>query len=173
MSDKNFVPASGQIFQVRKLPEGMLQVSGEKDDAETCSVKIDAAAECIDHQTLRIVWAAGKLRRRLLWVYSTRGKRVLSWPGGSMELDAVELSENCAQGNTKLRPLKITMPGKVVAVKVKEGDLVEAEQGLVIVEAMKMENLLLAAARARVAKVHVSVGDRLENGALLITFEEV
>jgi biotin carboxyl carrier protein len=42
----------------------------------------------------------------------------------------------------------------------------------VIVEAMKMENLLLADKKAVVGKVHVKEGDRLESGALLITFQE-
>jgi biotin carboxyl carrier protein len=135
-------------------------------------VRIEAVPERIDHQTLRLLWAKSGRERRLFWVFSARGKRVLSWPGGSLELDSADLSEGGGAGNAKLRPLKVTMPGKVVAVKVREGDLVEAEQGLVIVEAMKMENLLLAAARARVAKVHVSAGDRLESGAVLITFEE-
>jgi biotin carboxyl carrier protein len=109
--------------------------------------------------------------RHLFWTYAVRNKRVLSWPGGSMEIDAADLTEGGATAGGAVRPLKLTMPGKVLSIKVKEGDEVEAGQGLLVVEAMKMENLLLAAAKAKIAKIHVQTGDRLESGATLITFE--
>jgi len=64
------------------------------------------------------------------------------------------------------------MPGKVLSVKVKEGDVIETGTPLLIVEAMKMENLLQASARAKVKKVHVKEGDRLDSGAVLLSFEE-
>src|SRR5690606_14446810 len=50
------------------------------------------------------------------------------------------------------------MPGQVVRVDVKEGDVVEDGQTLAIVEAMKMENVLKAEKRARVKTVHVVPG---------------
>lgn len=164
MADRNYVPASGETFQVRKKASGELSV-------QNTSVRIDAQAERIDHQTQRVLWAKSELERRLCWVFEARGKRILSWPGGSITLDSLDLTEGTGASGGKLKPLKLTMPGKVVSVKVKEGDIVDAEQGLVIVEAMKMENLLLAPARAKIAKVHVNQGDRLESGATLITFE--
>ena len=169
MSDKNYVPASGESYLVRKLPNGETRV--QMGNAKACDVQISASAERIDHQTQRILWAKSAIERRLIWVFESRGKRVLSWPGGSIALDAVDLGESSGASGGKLKPLKLTMPGKVVAVKVKEGDIVEAEQGLLIVEAMKMENLLLAPSRAKVSKIHVSQGDRLDSGTTLITFE--
>ncbi len=169
MSDKNFVPASGEQIQVRKSADGTLQVEGRGGKS---SVHLELSAERIDHQTQRIL-ANFKSSRRLFWVFESRGKRVLSWPGGSIELDSVDLTEGSGAGGGKLRPLKLTMPGKVVAVKVAVGDIVEAAQPLIVVEAMKMENLLMAPARAKIGKIHVSTGDRLESGAMLITFEAV
>ncbi len=65
-------------------------------------------------------------------------------------------------------PLKAPMPGLVVRVLVAPGDAVAAGQGLVVVEAMKMENELKAAAAGTVAKVHVQAGARVERGALLV-----
>ena len=61
-----------------------------------------------------------------------------------------------------------SMPGKVVALLVAEGDEVEAGQGLVVVEAMKMENELCASAEGRVEKVCVSQGDAVEGGTALL-----
>lgn len=164
MSDKNFVPASGENFLLRKSPLGWKMPSGKE-------ISIDADRFKIDHQTQRLLWTKSETERRLFWIYESGAKRVVSWPGGSITLDSVDLTEGAASGGGKLKPLKLTMPGKVVDVKVKEGQIVEAEQGLVIVEAMKMENLLLAPARAKIGKVHVNVGDRMESGAILITFE--
>ncbi|NMA96528.1 MAG: acetyl/propionyl/methylcrotonyl-CoA carboxylase subunit alpha [Phyllobacteriaceae bacterium] len=65
------------------------------------------------------------------------------------------------------------MPGQVVRVDVKEGDVVEDGQALAIVEAMKMENVLRAQKRARVKKVHVAPGAVLAVDAVMIEFEAV
>jgi biotin carboxyl carrier protein len=63
------------------------------------------------------------------------------------------------------------MPGKVVHVLVAAGDLVEPRQGLVVIEAMKMENELRAARAGRVRSVRVAEGQSVEAGALLVTVE--
>jgi len=63
------------------------------------------------------------------------------------------------------------MPGLVVRVTVVEGQRVEAGAGLVVVEAMKMENELHAAAPGVVRRIHVSAGDTVEKGAPLVEIE--
>jgi biotin carboxyl carrier protein len=63
------------------------------------------------------------------------------------------------------------MPGKIVAVLVKPGELVEAGRGLVVVEAMKMENELRAAGAGVVSVVRVAAGDRVESNAELVVIE--
>jgi biotin carboxyl carrier protein len=60
------------------------------------------------------------------------------------------------------------MPGKVVKVLVKEGDAVEPGKPLVVVEAMKMENELVAEIAGSVQKVFVQPGDAVEGGARLV-----
>ena len=67
--------------------------------------------------------------------------------------------------------LKAPRPGLVVRVLVAEGDEVTAGQGLVVVEAMKMENELKAGRSGRVAKVHVARGARVEKGSTLLELE--
>ena len=63
------------------------------------------------------------------------------------------------------------MPGKVVRVLVREGDAVDAGQGVVVVEAMKMENELTASRAGRVAALHVEPGQSVEGGAVLAVIE--
>lgn len=60
------------------------------------------------------------------------------------------------------------MPGKVVKVLVKEGDAVEPGRPLVVVEAMKMENELVAEKAGTIQKVYVQPGDAVEGGARLV-----
>lgn len=111
-----------------------------------------------------------KIKSRGFWLSHRGSKRVVAWPGGCVELDVIDALEGGASVAGKLKPLKVTMPGKVLAIKVKEGDKVESGQALVIVEAMKMENILMASAPAIVEKIHVKVGDRLESGAIIVSF---
>ena len=70
-------------------------------------------------------------------------------------------------------PLKVlsVMPGKVVRVLVAAGDAVESGQGLVVVEAMKMENEIAAPRAGKVKSVAVEAGQAVENGALLMVVE--
>ena len=63
------------------------------------------------------------------------------------------------------------MPGKVVKVLVAAGDEVKARQGLVVVEAMKMENELRSPKDGRVAEVLVAEGASVEAGRLLVVVE--
>ena len=66
------------------------------------------------------------------------------------------------------RPVLAPMPGLVVRVEVAEGDTVRAGQGVVIVEAMKMENELRAEASGVVRRVHVREGEAVEKDQVLI-----
>lgn len=70
-------------------------------------------------------------------------------------------------------PLRAPMPGLVVRVEVQPGDLVGEGQGIVIVEAMKMENELKAPMAARVAAVRVEEGAAVERDQILVEFEIV
>jgi glutaconyl-CoA/methylmalonyl-CoA decarboxylase subunit gamma len=67
------------------------------------------------------------------------------------------------------RVVKSPMPGRVVKVLVAEGDTVAAGQGLVVLEAMKMENEVRARGPGKVAHVHVKPGATVEGNAKLVT----
>jgi biotin carboxyl carrier protein len=67
--------------------------------------------------------------------------------------------------------IKAVMPGKIVKVLVRPGDAVEAGNGLLIIEAMKMENEIKCLRPGRVRTVHVTPGQTVENGTLLVEIE--
>jgi len=69
------------------------------------------------------------------------------------------------------RRLVAPMPGRIVKVLVAVGDVVTARQGLVVVEAMKMENELRAPGAGTVTDVRVTAGMSVDANAVLIVME--
>lgn len=67
--------------------------------------------------------------------------------------------------------LRAQMPGKVIKVLVELGAAVEAGQGLVVVEAMKMQNELKAPKAGTVAKIHAIEGATVAAGESLVIVE--
>ncbi len=65
------------------------------------------------------------------------------------------------------------MPGKVKKVNVKVGDMVQAEQILIVMEAMKMEYNLAASRSGRVKEVNAQEGSQVELDRVLIELEAV
>jgi biotin carboxyl carrier protein len=84
-------------------------------------------------------------------------------------LENVKVARPQATGPTAVNS---PMPGKVVKLLVKPGDAVTAGQGLVVVEAMKMENELRAARAGTVQAVRVKEGQPVVGGETLLTLEE-
>jgi biotin carboxyl carrier protein len=63
------------------------------------------------------------------------------------------------------------MPGKVVRLLIREGDTVDIGQGLIVVEAMKMQNEMKASRAGRVVEVCVRDGDTVTAGDTLVVLE--
>ena len=63
------------------------------------------------------------------------------------------------------------MPGKVVKLLVKEGQEVAAGEGVIVVEAMKMENELKSALAGKVKEIFVGEGEVVDSGAKLLLVE--
>lgn len=61
------------------------------------------------------------------------------------------------------------MPGKIVAVKANPGDKVSRGQVILVLEAMKMENDIVAPEDGTVASVNVAVGSSVESGETIAT----
>jgi biotin carboxyl carrier protein len=99
------------------------------------------------------------------------GQYRIHLPNGTLTVGLAEASRDGAARPPRSRGpegLTAPMPGRVVRVLVAEGDDVGAGQGLVVIEAMKMENELRSPRQGRVREVAVREGQAVEAGALLV-----
>lgn len=74
-----------------------------------------------------------------------------------------------AAGNAGSVKVESPMPGTVLKMNVKVGDTVSEGQAVAVLEAMKMENDIVAPSAGTVASVNVSVGDSVNTGDVLVT----
>jgi biotin carboxyl carrier protein len=72
---------------------------------------------------------------------------------------------------TKVNDLKAPMPGLIVSIQVKVGDIIKKGDSLLILEAMKMENVLKATGEGKIKGIKVAVKQNVEKNQVLIEFE--
>jgi biotin carboxyl carrier protein len=75
-----------------------------------------------------------------------------------------------AAASTKVNDVKAPMPGLILDIKVSEGQAVQKGDALIILEAMKMENVIKAAGDGIVKAIKANKGDKVEKNQLLIQF---
>jgi pyruvate carboxylase subunit B len=162
-----------------------VRVDGEEHEVLLDSTGVhmdgaDIAAQVVPMEgtPVRMVTIGERVHRVVVRPGASRGEYILWLDGFRFSVEALdertrairELSGTTA-GPSGPAPLKAPMPGLIVRVNVQAGDQVQAGQGLVVMEAMKMENELRATAAGRVKNVVVSPGTAVEKGALLIELE--
>ena len=150
-------------------------------DGETVSIDdatVRAHAEDLPGTPLQIVTIGNELHRVLARRGPQKGQYDVSIDGYRFAIEALDERTRTIRelAGASARPagpahLVAPMPGLIVRVNVQEGDHVRAGQGLVVMEAMKMENELRATAAGIVRRVVVSAGSAVEKGAVLLEME--
>jgi acetyl/propionyl-CoA carboxylase alpha subunit len=127
---------------------------------------------------VRMVTIGDAVHRVVVRRGSSRGEYTLWVDGFRFDAEALDERTSAIRELSKLSakasgpaPLIAPMPGLIVRVNVKAGDRVGQGQGLVVMEAMKMENELRAGAAGTVKVVHATVGTAVEKGTILIEME--
>lgn len=150
-------------------------------DGETITIdgeRVRARVEDVPGTPLQLVAIGDEVHRVLARRGKQKGDYDLSVGGHRFVIEALdersrairELSGVSARSAGPAH-LLAPMPGLIVRVNVKEGDPVRAGQGLVVMEAMKMENELRAAYDGTVKRVVVPAGSAVEKGAMLLEME--
>ena len=165
---KYIVKVNGERVEVDVSPEG----------ARVNSADVPAHLGDLEGTPVRLVTIGDEVHRVVVRRGDSRGRYTLSLDGHRYEVEAVderthairELS-GAAAVPAGPAPLKAPMPGLVIRVNVAIGDTVAAGQGLVVIEAMKMENELRCVAGGRVKAIRAIVGQAVEKGELLVEIE--
>jgi biotin carboxyl carrier protein len=108
-------------------------------------------------------------------VFGARLRDRILVAAGPASFEFREIEEGRAQSQRGLSTPEVTapMPGKVLRILAAEGAEVAAGDGLLVLEAMKMETTIAAESPARIRKILVSEGQMVDHGAVLIELAPV
>jgi biotin carboxyl carrier protein len=162
-----FVDVGSRTYQVDLGPDGT-RVDGEPVEIDLANVEgTDVRHLLIDGRSHRLI---ARREKGGTWDIHLRGQRVRA-RAVDERTKAIEEMTGAGAGPVGPRPVRAPMPGLIVKVEVTEGEQVEEGQGIVIVEAMKMENELRAEGPAIVETIHVAAGDTVAKDDLLIDLD--
>jgi biotin carboxyl carrier protein len=157
--------------RVRRVDDGFEVTVGDRVhrvDALTArpgllSLRIDGEQSISYHQES----AVRRQKEGTYWVSTSQGAGPVEVADPLAHLAA----QSHSQGGKRRQRVDAYMPGRVVAVLVEEGAEVTTGQGIVVLEAMKMENEIRAEHDGKVSKIHVQPGTAVDAGAPLFEME--
>jgi pyruvate carboxylase subunit B len=153
-----------------------VQIAGDQVRIEGATTQ--ARITDVEGTPVRMLTVGDEVHRIVVRPAGARGRYTIWVDGFRHEVEALdermrairELA-GAAAGPVGPAPLIAPMPGMIVRVNVQVGDRVQPGQGLVVMEAMKMENELRAQSPATVKAVLAQPGSAVEKGTLLIELE--
>jgi pyruvate carboxylase subunit B len=166
---KYVVELNGQRKTVAIDEAGVAYENGQAAHAELSE---------IEGSPVRMVKIGTRVFRVVTEKKSGRGRYSLWVDGYRFEVEALDERTRAIRdlsaanaAPTGPAPVLAPMPGLIVRVNVSPGDVVEAGQGVIVMEAMKMENELRATSSGTVKRVEVTPGTAVEKGTLLVALE--
>jgi biotin carboxyl carrier protein len=140
--------------------------------------RVRARLDALDGTPVLLLSIGNSVHRVLAEPDGERGHYALSIDGYRVAVEAIDersraIRDLSGASSRKSGPTHVVapMPGMIVRINVEEGDTVQAGQGLIVMEAMKMENELRATSGGTVRKLLVSPGSAVEKGAILLEME--
>jgi pyruvate carboxylase subunit B len=160
----------------------IVDVNGERleVDLDADGVRIDgtlvhAHLADVEGTPIRLLTVGSELHRVAVRRGDERGRYALWMDGRRFEVEALDERTRAIRDLTAAsakasgpRPLIAPMPGLIVRVNVHVGDVVEPGQGLVVMEAMKMENELRTTSAGTVKAILAAPGTAVEKGAVVV-----
>jgi biotin carboxyl carrier protein len=161
-----------------RVGDSELELSLEGSEVQIDGSTTIARLADVEGTPVRMLTVGDEVHRIVVRPAGPRGRYTIWVDGFRHEVEALdermrairELA-GASAGPAGPAPLVAPMPGMIVRVNVQVGDRVHPGQGLVVMEAMKMENELRAQAEATVKAVLAQPGSAVEKGALLLELE--
>jgi biotin carboxyl carrier protein len=172
------------IMEARVNDKLVLQIEREQNALKINGVKSGVSVEFTADDRLELVFkkdgtAAQKTAVQLLAVDHEAKTVHVKVKGNTyvvqLKSDFDRLLEQLGMGpgsSTKLNSIKAPMPGMVLDVMVEVGQHVTKDQPLLILEAMKMENVIKAPRDGEIASIGVKKGVAIEKNTLLVAFTD-
>jgi len=161
-----------------RVGDSELELSLEGDEVRVDGASMNVRLADVEGTPVRLLTVGDEVHRIVVRPAGTRGRYAIWVDGFRHEVEALDERARAIRelagataGPSGPAPLVAPMPGMIVRVNVQVGDRVQPGQGLVVMEAMKMENELRAQATATVKSVLAQPGSAVEKGALLIELE--
>ena len=155
-----------------------IEVDLDGDVVRVDGVNSTAHLTEVEGTPVRMVTIGDEVHRVVARRGATRGRHTLWLDGFRYEVEALDertrairALSGAGKEATGPAPLIAPMPGMIVRISVAVGDTVQAGQGLIVMEAMKMENELRAATAGTVKAILAREGTAVEKGALLLELE--
>ena len=150
----------------------------DPDGVRIGTERVAARVTEIEGTPVRLLNIGNEVHRMVVRRGATRGEYTIWLDGFRFAVEALDERTlairqlaGSAAGPSGPAPLRAPMPGMIVRVTVQVGDQVQSGQGLIVMEAMKMENELRATGAGVVKRVLASPGTAVEKGALLLELE--
>ncbi len=165
------VKASGREFDVKVESSSenySVIINGKKKSVAAESLGGSRMLLLIDHHPAEIdIRSDSYDNRRLVFVKGTEIEVEIE----DFRIAQAKKVAGISSITAEIKAIKAPMPGLILEVKVESRDKVRLHQPLVVIEAMKMENIIKSLASAVIKKVFVAPGQSVEKDDLLIEFE--
>lgn len=152
-----------------------LSISSKKEDIYINGIKIDFEIEKIDEENFKIfkdnkIYSAEIIEKD--------GKNlILKINNQTLEVAVTDHIDQMLSrlgmdvvASSAVKEIKAPMPGGILSIEVNEGDEVVKGDPLLILEAMKMENVIKSPGDGTIQKIHISMKENVEKNQILISF---
>jgi len=160
-----YVGVNGEELQVL-FNDGSLELEGEQmsttlhsSGSTEAQISLDGMRHRVHVRPTKMGWRIHIRGRTFEVTVEDERSRVIRELGGGMV------------SRSSTPEVRAPMPGLIVRILVDSGQEVEAGDGMLVIEAMKMENELKAEGAGLVEQIHVKPGQTVDKGDLLVSFE--
>lgn len=160
------VVVNGQAHEV-EVSDGVFSIGNEAFRPDVSPNLEDGYLMFLNNETIQASLVSQESKKRVFRINGLKYETVLS---DEHDLLLEELGMG-SMADGKAEDTKAPMPGLVIGVNVSPGDEVKKGDALLVLEAMKMENVIKASADGMVKSIEVAEGAAVEKNQVLVSFE--
>ena len=161
--------SSGAAFSLEVLPDGQVQFSDKNTGCDVRQIGTHNWHVLMGDRSHVVYLNRYEEEERKLWLRVDGIDQCFEVKDQHQQL--LEKMGLSSLSKKKLKELKAPMPGLVVRILANEGDEIPKGGSLLVLEAMKMENIIKSPEEVTIASIEVSAGDAVEKNQSLIKFK--